>query len=1254
MTVTEPQFTRVSGTELYWLDQSGHTIGFQATPGASIGDTPTLSQTWNGDSGGIYFFLAEAPAASDADFATSLLTYLGMQGWPSGQKFLWLENPNAPVASWIGQTLNAQQSGSTWTVSRRADFQFINYTLVVTSGSVIALATEEQNWGFAFTNNSIPVATFFGPKTSYNANNGTLLLPLAGTATACWRLAITLSNTDDFQQLGVGIRYFYPYRALPESRNVYIKAINLPTILQPPDPLNLDVSLDSLRLLDPDRTYFSLIPLNAATPKFDSTFATARGYGLLLTPLAAAGAIPDARFVFAVQPRFVGADNNVPKDFYLTLQGAFSIEWDTAEPALLDATNTPMFRLLCGTSGLEYLGMPAEAASKLEFIPGQKAYAPLLPSEARGYPLTDLGTTAWVWASTTDAAQPVRYYAQPEDAPLYEAPPAQPDAASDNLGSVFLNFLEVPALLLTADDGKRAFPLAPYRLLAANEVRDAKKIEAAAVAPARRQTILTVDPQAWMAKSDAPTTTERIGVTPQGLAAGVAANGIDWTWSSIGNDSDSTSDRPNLFFSKTTGAFRQALETNRLFMVLANADVFMNEASVQYKLTPEGIAQIAAERTVPEAVLTAVTKHFTDLGFPTFANEADFVNALEATPGAADYELIFEQKSGLLVPRIADWFFQMSPRNWYNPQRTERQNAMLVYKFSVGRSLAELTADLPSWTWPEAAAFPNGGTAADAQAELQSIYEQARALDEEETDEEEPVTPIEAGRNRKQSPYANFLQILDDPHWTGIIAFSVEVPLNQLPDPLQALAAGIDTTKFYAHHVGLTITPFGANPGTLIFGRTSMFGLLDYQDTEDQYFEETIYYAFKVLQLTVGFRNSVMTDFSSKVELYINRLFGMPALLYPTEHGNNVILDGVYQRQIDTQGIEHGTYIFTMEEQNTFSIDNAALRNVVLLSTQLVTMRPADPARPEQKVISQFQMSGNLYYYEHPNVDLFSFGASPEVEETGDVSLSSSALRFGNLVVQMEFRMAERMAERKPEFSFLTETLSFDLENSKARSKALYANFPLKLSGFVATPDPLLQTPPLPPSEATAQSPESLGYVSITAGVQQSKLRDPWYGLVFDIDLGTLGALAGSAGLVLKLLLGWSDGGTEGEPAVYVGVRLPGVKDAIGVELPLQGVITLGFRTIEMIINNHEDAGTREYMLRLRNFAMRFLGLSFPPGYNDIYLFGNPDQSSPTKLGWYAAYAADKDDKKKTQLTAVAREVNARRLPASLLTRRED
>src|SRR5215510_9968345 len=96
----EPQFTRVTGTNLFWLDGSGRTIGFQSGPGAPIGDNPTLSRTWGEDPRGIYFFLPEAPVASDQDFAASLRSYLETRGWPSGyQKFLWLQNPNAPIST---------------------------------------------------------------------------------------------------------------------------------------------------------------------------------------------------------------------------------------------------------------------------------------------------------------------------------------------------------------------------------------------------------------------------------------------------------------------------------------------------------------------------------------------------------------------------------------------------------------------------------------------------------------------------------------------------------------------------------------------------------------------------------------------------------------------------------------------------------------------------------------------------------------------------------------------------------------------------------------------------------------------------------------------------------------------------------------------------------------------------------------------------------------------------------------------------
>lgn len=250
--------------------------------------------------------------------------------------------------------------------------------------------------------------------------------------------------------------------------------------------------------------------------------------------------------------------------------------------------------------------------------------------------------------------------------------------------------------------------------------------------------------------------------------------------------------------------------------------------------------------------------------------------------------------------------------------------------------------------------------------------------------------------------------------------------------------------------------------------------------------------------------------------------------------------------------------------------------------------------------------------------------------------------------------MSFTLADPTPSFSFVTETLSFDLASSTPRARSLYALFPVRLSGILATTDPLVAEGE-PAEGASAQGPAALGFTSIGAPLQQSSMADPWYGLVYDVNLGTLGALAGSAGLTLSVLVAWSGGGTEAEPAIYVGARLPGVKGLLGVELPLQGIISLGFKTIQLLVDDSaggDGAVRRQYLLRFRNFALRFLGLSFPPGCNDILLAGNPDPSSPTKLGWYAAYAAEDDPKKKGTPSRTARQVAARRLPAALLSDR--
>lgn len=487
-----------------------------------------------------------------------------------------------------------------------------------------------------------------------------------------------------------------------------------------------------------------------------------------------------------------------------------------------------------------------------------------------------------------------------------------------------------------------------------------------------------------------------------------------------------------------------------------------------------------------------------------------------------------------------------------------------------------------------------------------------------------------------------------------MIAFDCELPLGTLPEQLQALAAGIDAKSFRAHHVGFELTPFGAEPGRLEFGRSSAFGLIDYRDEVDQHASSDVAYAFKVLQLTVGFRNSAISSFSSRVQLLVNRLFGSIARLYPTLHGNNVILDGVYQRHRAADGSEHGTYVFSSSEQNHVQIEDSALREVVLSSAALVTTRPAVRGDPDSPVLATFVLGGDLRFYEPAGADPFSFGppleqqtpAAPAPPELGDPAPrpAVSGLRFDGLAIAMEFTLANR----KPTFLQVDETLSFDLANSRARPDSLFARFPLRLRGLLGTRSSThrpallgsvqtehdLLSPNAGEGAASERPPEAFGYVSIGSPLRQARLRDPWYGLVYELDLGTLGALAGASSLTLSLLVAWSAGGTMEEPVVYLGVQLPGVHDVLGVDLPLQGVLSLGFRAVELVAV--EGSHGREYLLRFRNFALRVLGIALPPGHNDLTLFANPEQASGTKLGWYAAYSAAADPKRQSRLTASA------------------
>ncbi|GAA2829671.1 hypothetical protein RMN57_32895 [Kitasatospora sp. CM 4170] len=1166
--MAEPVFTRAGDTALYWADPADRVAAFLASDPGELGDRPTLTRTW-ADGLGAYVFLG-VPAPDSTGFLAALRTWLGHYAPEGPPRFLWLADPTAPPIRWETTVLTVRADRDGDWVADGASFQLADYRLALAGGGAVAPAETAAGWGFAVADAADRSAvTLYSPTARFPARRTTTLLGMAAGQSGAWRFVIDAPDGggDAFTGLGAGLRFFTPGEA------GVVRTVRFAVVRQPDGAdLEFHAQIDPLRPLDGGRTslgFFAGTTGEGDPPALPSGYATVLGHGVALRPLAAgAGAAGPARLVFGLAPYLSDEAGNA--GYHLVPDGPFAVESPVESPVGTSVgAGGAGPRVICGVSGLEYLGLPAEGGA-LAFRPGQPAYAPLGPARTGADSLTSHGTTSWV--SVAADADTVTYYSQPEDAPLYTA--GSPAAAG---GVDLLEFCEVPA----AAPAGTAFPMAPFHGLVDGAIDRAVAVERLAVAPTRRAVLLPGEGGAPAEGADST-----VAVTPQGLAVGLAPD-LGWNWLGIGHDGDAAAE-PDLRFTAVTGPFRQAMQTNNLFLVLGDPQEFNRFGSVAYELTTAALDVIATipeeHGGVPAEVLRAVRGAMHDTGYDT---RTAFLAALvEAVPGITEAEQrVFLRYGGRLTPVAGGWPFRLSPDSW-------RESTHLIVKFVPGRSIVDLVEDVSTWAWPAAAS--RTGRPADAQAAIRGVIDAARSAP--------------AG-----SPYASFLQVVRDPDWTGVLALSAEVPLEQLPAELQVLAAGIDPERFTAHHLGIPLTPFRRVGGRLTFERSAMFGLIDYQNPEDQYFSENIHFAFRVLQLTVGVRNSVVTAFSSRVELLVNRLFGAPARLLPTTRGNNIVLDGALQRQQLPDGTAHDTFVFAMAGQNTFRLDGPVLRSVELLSTQLVTERAADPASGRANVDAVFQLAGNLRFHEPERFDPFCYGP--------DAAGADGYLRFGGLAVAMSFDLGDPAGTTR--FTLRDGNLSLDAANSRARAQSLAARFPIRPNGLIATPDPALATGAPPPP----QTPTDLGYVSVTAPLEQAVLAQPWYGLDYTVDLGSLGALAGSKALALQVLVAWSPATGDTGPGIYLGVRLPGANGSVGAGLPLQGVVTMGFRSVEFLVGEEPEL-PRTYTLRLRDFALRLLGLALPPGHNDVILFGNPDQGGASKVGWYLAYASAADPKR--------------------------
>src|SRR5579864_678044 len=488
----------------------------------------------------------------------------------------------------------------------------------------------------------------------------------------------------------------------------------------------------------------------------------------------------------------------------------------------------------------------------------------------------------------------------------------------------------------------------------------------------------------------------------------------------------------------------------------------------------------------------------------------------------------------------------------------------------------------------------------------------------------------------------NFVTLIDDATWNGFLALRVSITTQSLPDPIEAMLAGIDRSQFVAHHIGNQINHVAPpqTPGADYQLNSAMFGLVHYIDPAlgadvnslPPYIANPSTYDFKVLTLEAVFENAKLVNFSNKSLLTLNSLFGdsvQPADPAGDAGANTLMLIGSYVKK------NNPAYTFATAQGATtdFYVASNALARVEISSATMTVSEvkstqtgvvgelqcsqptPVKPPAGETAYLARFNLAGNLQMAADPNFDLLSY----------------QYLGFQNLGLDMY--LVTNGGDRSFAFDSsalriaLTQTYAIDpnvktpSDPKKAGSNlvrlgSMLAQFPLQLSGFI--------------TGCGGRLPDAMGYRALETtqpkGIAAASLDGSanWYALSFNLNLGSLGSLGPIGGLSAEMLLAWAPGGQGGGVSVLPALKIAG-PGGVSLSFALEGVVKFG--AADIVLNKIPALANTpaQYVLMFESIAFTVLTFSFPPkGSTNIYLFGNaqPNSDDPIKptLGWFGGY----------------------------------
>jgi|GEM_PF-2361484 len=972
--------------------------------------------------------------------------------------------------------------------------------------------------------------------------------------------------------------------------------------------LAFDCFLDLNLPEDPDRSFFAF-----ADAVVGSYFATTLGRPLDLAPESApespsgsgGNGDPGARFVFANRPVTSVADQG---HYYLTPAGSFRLRLPAAAAAPADDLSDQLLCADLGTEALDVVAGNGTGGDLLTFEQGRAAYrlAPAQRAQLRdqlrassagaadptsAFLSTENGNVTTSWLRLTPSGAANTYYGQPQESPLYQQDAGESAAPS---GAYLLSFKPIPI-----------WPSGPNGAGTGAAPGQADQDGAADPWPVPMVPYAGID-AAETVRYQALQTMETEGLNPARKALFVAAAGAgEGAQVAAGADAE------------VATVSTWAMTSQSLLAGFTPADLW---TALRVAISGSGTLQLtemgdAMRRALNQNQIFLVTSTTRDGSLYQFAG--------------TDQQI-----------EVADWLFDLSPEGLAGPAGNP---PILLFKFYDGRSITELVDDLALWSEPDTfngdAAAIQSFLQAGIQAACEKVYGAGNC----------PNGPAVGAQPDTGSLYYPFWQAVTDPSFAGLLAVNCNISLEDLPGAIKSVLGGMrkaDGTSnieaFRAHHVGVQINDTKADAAMPQLGKSSLFGLVDYEKPGGSGSTSpavTTAYGFEVEYLRSLFTNSELREFQCKIDLTINELFSVDVNLgnasaggEEASGGNVISILGQYQAHSEsgndaTSG--EGVYSFVVEapfppftfDDNPY-LDTLTLSKVQFSASETTQDGETATAAGTSTIRSRFSMWGEMKFKDLNLLDLFSF----------------EKLTFADMGITMGYDLTVSAGQppvtTAPELAFAPGNLRFDLTQSKERQTgdSLLALLPFKLKSFLY-------------SENADQPLSDLGYFALGlpdgwgADNPEVDLQETFnFALIFDLDLGGVGALVGSLeAFKFSMLLGWQPPSeTTSRSGLTIGIQLPEADGKL--EISIEGVLKILIKRFQLQYQT-PDGGDRLLVVAMLESSVEILGKRLPPkGDVDFALFVPLKDGKDGEIGWIVALNNEGDGAARRALPAAGDE----------------